>query len=214
MSSCRIIIADDHSIVREGLKGLIENEPGLKIVGEAGNGIELIARLKSIKCDLIIIDIAMPEMDGLAAIKEIRRKYPRLKILVLSMFVDYEHFEHARVLGASGYLAKDEAGDELLSAIKMILSGKRYVSPSVTTLLAERQLRSIEDSEYPSIEILTKRERQILKLIASGMANKNTASELKISIHTVENHRAHLSEKLGLKNTASLVRYAIAKGLA
>lgn len=213
MNHCRIVVADDHSIVREGLKGLIHQEPQLKVVGEAKNGKELLALLNALKCDLVVMDIAMPEMDGLSALKEIKRSYPGLKILIFSMLKDYEHFEHARAHGALGYLAKDDAGEELVKAIKTVLQGKNYVSPSVTTLLAGRQLRSIENGKSPSLEILTKRERQVLELIAKGMANKNIAAALKISIHTVENHRAHLSDKLGLKNTAALVKYAMAKGL-
>jgi DNA-binding NarL/FixJ family response regulator len=165
MNTTRIIIADDHSVVREGLKVLIKKNPRLNIVGEAGNGIELLAQLKSKPCDVAIVDIAMPEMDGLAALKEIRRVYPGVKVLMLSMLKDYEHFRTARVNGAAGYIAKDDAGDELIAAI-------------------------------------------------DSVANKNIASKLKISIHTVENHRAHLSDKLGLNNTASLVKYAIEKGIA
>ena len=214
MDIIKIIIADDHNVVREGLKVLIKKDPQLRVVGEAGNGEELLVILKSVPCDLIIVDIAMPEMDGLSALKEIKRLYPRLKVLMLSMLKDYEHFKNARIHGASGYLAKDDAGDELITAIKSVLKGKNYVSSSVTTLLAERQIRSLENGEYPSLEILTKRERQVLRLIAKGLANKNIAAKLKISVHTVENHRAHLSDKLGLNNTASLVKYAIAKGLA
>lgn len=213
MNGCRIIIADDHSIVREGLKGVIQQEPPLKVVGEAANGKELLALLGTLKCDLVVMDIAMPEMDGLTALKEIKRRHPGVKVIIFSMLKDYEHFEHARAHGASGYLAKDDAGDELVRAIKTVLQGKNYVSPSVTTLLAGRQLRAMENGESPSIEILTKREKQVLELVAKGLANKNIAAELKISIHTVENHRAHLSDKLGLKNTAALVKYAMAKGL-
>jgi len=213
MNRCRVVIADDHSVVREGLKVLINKDPCLKVVGEADNGEKLLALLNSKKCDLAIVDIAMPEMDGLTALKEIKRKYPKLKVLVLSMLKDYEHFKRAKAYGASGYLAKDEAGGELITAINTVQKGNNYVSPSVTTLLAERQMRYMENGEAPSFEILTKREKQVLKLVAKGDPNKKIASDLKISIHTVENHRAHLSDKLGLKNTASLVKYAISKGL-
>jgi DNA-binding NarL/FixJ family response regulator len=213
MNTSRIIIADDHNVVREGLKALIKKDPLLRVVGEAGNGNELLAQLKSTPCDLVVIDIAMPEMDGLSALKGIKRNYPNLKVLMFSMLKDYEHYKNARLHGASGYLAKDDTGDELITAINSVLKGNNYVSSSVTTLLAERQMRSLEYGEYPSLEILTKREKQVLELIAKGKANKNIAAKLKISIHTVENHRAHLSEKLGLNNTASLVKYALAKGL-
>jgi two-component system, NarL family, response regulator NreC len=213
MMECRIIIADDHSILREGLKSLLCKEAGIKIVGEARNGKELLAVLESVPCDLAVVDIAMPVMDGLTALREIKRRYPKIKVLILSMLSDYAHFSQAKALGASGYLAKDDAGDEIRRAIDVIMRGRMYVSPSVTTLLAERQVQLMENGKSPSLEILTKRERQVLAMIAGGITNKNIAIELKISIHTVENHRAHLSDKLGLKNTAALVRYAIEKGI-
>jgi len=213
MKECRIILADDHGIFREGLKSLLLKDSGLKVVGEVKNGIELLAMLKSIECDLAVVDIAMPEMDGLTALKEIKRKYPKLKVLILSMLNDYAHFGQAKALGASGYLAKDDAGDEFIRAIEKIQKGKMYVSPSVSTLLVERQVQLMENGKSPSIEILTKREKQVLGLIAKGSTNKNIAAKLNISIHTVENHRAHLSEKLGIKNAATLVKYAIEKGL-
>lgn len=213
MNECRIVLADDHSIFREGLKSLLRKAAWVKIVGEAKNGKELLAVLKSVDCDLAVVDISMPEMDGLTALKELRLRYPGVKVLMLSMLNDYAHFAQAKALGASGYLAKDDAGDELIPAIEKILKGKMYVSPSVTTLLAERQVHIMEDGKTPSLEILTKREKQVLGLIAKGSTNKKIAVELQISIHTVENHRAHLSEKLGFQNAASLVRYAIEKGL-
>ena len=210
---CTIILAEDHDIFREGVKSLLRKDPGLKVVAEVRNGKELLAKLKSLPCDLAIVDVAMPEMDGLTALKEIRCRYPKLKVLILSMLNDHAHFWQAKTLGASGYLAKDDAGDELLRAIDKILQGKTYVSPSVTTLLVENQGHLMENGKPSSIEVLTRREKQVLILIAKGTTNKAIAAELEISIHTVENHRAHLSEKLGLKNTASLVKYAIEKGL-
>ena len=145
MSKCRIIIADDSSIFRECLKSLLRKDPENEIVGEASTGIELLALLKSVECNLALIDIAMPDMDGFTALKEIKREYPQLKVLTLSMLNDYSHFAQARALGASGYLVKDEAGDEIVGAIKKILGGKMFVSPSVKTLLAERHAWRSED---------------------------------------------------------------------
>ncbi|MBF0408082.1 MAG: response regulator transcription factor [Candidatus Riflebacteria bacterium] len=210
---CKIVLADDHRIFREGLKSLLQTDPGLNVVGEAQSGIELLKLLKSVECDLAVVDIAMPEMDGLTALKEIKCRYPQIKVLILSMLNDYSHFLQAKTLGASGYLAKEDAGDDFIRAIDKIQKGKMYVSPSVMTLLAERQVHIMESEGTPSLEILTKREKQILGLITKGLSNKNIAAELTISIHTVENHRAHLLEKLNIKNTASLVKYAIGKGL-
>lgn len=213
MVRSKIIIADDHTFVRVGLKELINKDPLLNVVAEAKNGQELLDILPSVKCDLIVVDISMPLMDGITAIKRIHQEYPGIKILILSMLKDYPHFHEVMVHGASGYLVKDDAADQLVTAIKTILKGKKYVSPSATTVLVDRQLRSLDEGEVPSLEILTKREQQILTMVAKGMANKSIAAKLKISIRTVEHHRANLTDKLGLKNTASLVQYALAKGL-
>lgn len=213
MKECRIILADDHSLFREGIKCVIGKYPEWKVVGEARNGLELLELLKKSRCDLVVLDIAMPEMDGLTALRKISTSFPQIKVLVLSMLNDYTHFEKAKNLGAAGYLSKDDAGDELARAIEKILNGKMYISPSVNDLLVKRQLINIDNSTEHSIEILTRREKQILTMIASGMKNKEIAADLKISIHTVENHRAHLSEKLGSKNVTYLIQFAIEKGL-
>lgn len=213
MKECKIILVDDHSLLREGLKAVIEKYPEWKIVGEADNGVDLLAMLKKVSCDLVVLDIAMPEMDGLTALKDITSRFPHVKVLMLSMLNDFTHFEKAKNLGAAGFMSKEDAGDELCRAIQKILSGKIYVSPSVSNLLAERQLNNMDSVNLQSIEVLTKREKQILAMIARGMTNKEVANDLEISIHTVENHRANLSEKLGSKNVASLVQFAIQKGL-
>src|SRR3989338_883402 len=209
----KIFLADDHAIFRAGLKGLIEKDSQLKVVGEAPNGEELLLKLKSTKCDAIVLDLSMPAMDGLAAMKLIREKFPKVKILILTMQKDPEHFEHAMAAGAAGYLLKDDAPDKLIFAIKLVLKGKRYISPFVSTLTTDRFLRSVDDTEAPSLELLTKREKEILKFVSNSFSNKNIASRLKISVRTVETHRANLSNKLGIKSTAGLVKYAMAKGL-
>ena len=213
MAEYKIILADDHEILRAGLKSLITQESFLKVVGEAGDGEELLNQLKDKKCDLIVMDLSMPHMDGLAAIKDIRQKFPKIRILVLTMQKDHEHFKYAMGYGASGYLLKDDAYEQLVLAIKMILKGKKFISPSVAALETERFVRSLEETDVPSLEILSKRETEILKLVAGGLANKTIALKLKISIRTVETHRANLTNKLGIKNTANLVKYAFSKGL-
>ena len=213
MAEHKIILADDHEILRAGLKSLINKEPFFRVVGEAGDGEELLSQLKSVKCDLIVMDLSMPRVDGLAAIKEIRQKFPKIKILVLTMQKDHEHFKYAMTYGANGYLLKDDAYEQLVLAIKMILKGKKFVAPSVATLEAERFIRSLDETDMPSMEILSKREKEILKFVAGGFPNKSIASKLKISIRTVETHRANLTNKLGIKNTAGLVKYAFSKGL-
>lgn len=213
MTKSKIILTDDHAVVREGLKNLIQKDPSLTVIAEAQDGQELMDLLQSLKCDLIIMDISMPNKDGVTALKEIRRKYPKAKVLILSMLKDFQHFEEVMRHGASGYMVKDDAPDQLLLAIKTIIRGNKFVSPSVSKVLVDRQLRSVDDGEVPSLEILTKREQQVLIMIAKGLANKNIAAKLKLSIRTVEHHRANLTDKLGLKTPAALVKYAIDKGI-
>ncbi len=213
MGKYKIMLADDHEMFREGLKGLLERESDCKVVGEAQDGAELIQELQKISCDVVVLDISMPNVDGMTAMKTIGERYPHVKILVLTMQKDQEYFRHAMSYGALGYLLKDDAFDQLAIAIKTIMKGKSFVSRSVSALLTDRYIRSLEDDGDPSSDILTKREKQVLKLVAMGLANKNIAIRLKISIRTVETHRIHLTNKLGIKTTAGLVRFAISKGL-
>lgn len=212
MAKSKVIVADDHTFVRVGLKELINKDADLTVVAEAKNGKELLDILSGRKCDMVVMDISMPEMDGVAAIKEIQIKYPKLKILILSMIKDYSHFHEVMAHGASGYMVKDDAPEQLVLAIKMILRGKKYISPSVSTMLVDRQLRSLDEA-VPSLEILTKREQQILSMIVKSMSNKAIALKLKLSVRTVEHHRVNLTDKLGIKDAASLVKYAQAKGI-
>lgn len=213
MSNIRIIIADDHDIVRAGTKNIIELDNGCTVVAEASDGEELLQLLHTTPCDLILLDLSMPKMDGLKALEEIHVAYPDLKVLILSMLKDNEHFKRALSRGASGYILKEEACQHLVGGIKAVMAGKKYVSPNVSILLTDRFLRSMDEVDDPCEEILTRRELQVLKLVAQGMANKNIADKLKISIRTVENHRFNLTDKLGIKSTAGLVKYAISKGL-
>lgn len=213
MSKYKVILADDHDLVRAGLKSLIEKEDTFEIVGEADDGEKLLDLLKTIKCDLVVTDISMPHMDGLTAVKVIKKKYPKIKILILSMLKDYEHFKQAIANGASGYLLKEDASYQLTLAMSTVLQGKEYFSPNVSKVLTDRLIRSVDEEDMPSLEILTKKETEVLKLVTQGLANKNIAQKLKISIRTVETHRSNLTNKLGIKSTAGLVKYAISKGL-
>lgn len=213
MNDCRIILADDHEILREGLRSLIQKEKGFRVVGEAPDGACLLDLLKKTRCDVVILDLAMPNMDGMIATKHIRECYPAVKILILTMLKDHEHFKRAMANGAQGYLIKDEAFDQLIIAVKSVMKGKQFVSPSVASLLTDRYVRSPEEADSPSLDILTRREIQILKSIAGGAPNKNIAVELGLSVRTVETHRSNLTNKLGIKTTAGLVKFAISKGL-
>ena len=209
----KIAIADDHHIFRAGLKSLIDKDPLFKVVVEASDGEQLLEKIKHQKCDLALLDISMPNKDGISTLQEIKTKYPKLKVMVLTMQKDQEHFKRAMEKGAQGYLLKDDAFDQLILGIKVILKGKQFISPAIGSLIAERYVRSLDTAEVSSLHLLTKRELQILKMIASGQANKNIAARLRLSTRTVETHRANLSKKLGIRNTAGLVKYAISKGL-
>lgn len=213
MGEYKVVLTDDHAIFRAGLKSLIDKDPSFKVVGEASNGEALMELLKKVKCDVVILDLSMPLMDGIASLKEIRKVNKNIKTLVLTMQKDHEHFKHAMKNGACGYMLKDDAYEELLMALKLIVRGKKFISPSVNTLVTERFVRSLEEDDTPSLEILTPKELGVLKLIAQGLANKAIARKLKVSVRTVETHRLHLSDKLGIKNTAGLVKLAISKGL-
>jgi DNA-binding NarL/FixJ family response regulator len=213
MESYRIVVADDHSLFRQGLKGLLGTKPGLEVVGEAGDGLELLRLLKNEASDahLVILDISMPNLRGLEAIPEIKACCPNMKILIVTMHADKEYLFQTLAAGAHGYFLKKDADKELFSAIGTIRSGKIYVSPHLADDLAEFWANGRTGSGGTA---LSNRERQVLKLIAEGKSNKDMARVLFISVHTVERHRANLMRKLSLKKTADLVKYAIRKGLA
>ena len=213
MAGVRIILADDHEILRAGLKSLLDREPDFKVVAQARDGQELLDKLTSSKADCVVMDLSMPNLDGLATLKEIRKDFPKIKCLVLTMQKDQEHFKRAMANGASGYVLKDNAFDLLVMAIKMVMKGKTFISPAISDLIAEQYVHSVQEGDVPSLEILTQREKEILSLVARGDANKNIATRLKISVRTVETHRNRLIHKLGFKTTAALVKYAMDKGL-
>ncbi|MEW5895557.1 MAG: response regulator transcription factor [Candidatus Omnitrophota bacterium] len=210
--SIKIILADDHLMFRAGLKTLIERSDRFLVVDEASNGEELLAKLKGGRCDLVVMDLSMPKMGGLEALSKIAAKYPRIRVLVLTMQKDTHYFHRTMSTGACGYVLKDDAFEQLVEAIDIILTGKEFVSPSIRSLLDEQSGETVkEEKVLPPVDLLTKRERQVLKLIASGDANKNIAKQLGISIRTVEVHRSNLIRKLGIKTTAGLVKYSMAE---
>ena len=211
MGNCRVVVADDHALFRQGLKNLIDGVDDLAVVGEAGDGLELLKLLKSIKPapHLVILDISMPNLRGIEAISEIRVIHPEVKILIVTMHKDKEYLYQALAAGADGYFLKKDADTELFAAIEKIRKGRIYVSSHLSEKLEdgwERMRRGLGKS------VLTNRETEVLKLIAEGKANKEIADALFISVHTVERHRANIMAKLDLKKTADLVRYAIQKG--
>ncbi len=213
MSSYRIVLADDHIILRQGIKKIIEESGDLRVVGESGDGLDLMNLLKKKSADMVILDISMPNLRGIEATREIKKTYPLVKILILTMHKKTEYAYYALSAGADGYLLKEDTEAELFSAIDMIRAGKTYVSSSLAADLTDDLVqlhRSREKKTSP--ELLTSRERQVLKLVAEGKSSKEIGYLLCISVYTVNNHRANIIRKLDLKRTADLVRYAIERG--
>ena len=209
-----IVIAEDHTILREGLKSLLSSHPDLKVVAEAEDGLEAIRCAQNHSPDLVLMDLSMPRMTGLDAIKEIKRATPQTKIVVLTVHKTEEYILATLRAGANGYVLKEAHSNELLTAIRHVLNGHQYLSPSISGTVIDRLL----DGEKPSVirpawETLSQRERQILKLVAEGYRNKEIADLLCISIKTVEKHRSNLMEKLDLHDVASLTALAAEKGL-
>jgi len=211
MRTYRIVVADDHALFRQGLKGILEGAADLEVVGEAGDGLKLLNLLNANQLDphLVILDISMPNLRGIEAIREIKTIHPNVKILIVTMHKDKEYLLQSLAAGADGYFLKKDADTELFAAIEKIRNGKNYVSPHLSEELANDWEQIRVGFTKP---LLTKREREVLKLIAEGKSNKDIADLLFISVHTVERHRANMMEKLKLKKTADLVKYAIQKG--
>ena len=210
----RIVIAEDHTILREGLRSLLSSSPNFEIIGEAGDGREAIRQVKKFKPELILTDLSMPRMNGMEAIKEIKRESPATKILVLTVHRAEEYILATFRAGADGYLLKDSTHSELLMAVKKVLSGAHYISPEISEKVIEGYIEGKKSlKSRTSWETLTQREREILKLIAEGYRNKEIAGDLCISVKTVEKHRANLMEKLDLHSIQALTTFAIEKGL-
>jgi two-component system response regulator NreC len=210
----RIVIAEDHTILREGLRALISSQEDLEVVGEAGDGREAVRQVEDLTPDLILMDLSMPKMNGIEAIREIRRRIPDTRILALTVHKTEEFILEVLQAGADGYIPKDASSNELMMAIRSVLMGKRYLCPSVSRVVIEGYLESRRTPESSTPwDTLTKREREILKLIAEGHKNKEIADYLCISVKTVEKHRANLMKKLDLHSAAALTAYAMERGL-
>jgi two-component system response regulator NreC len=210
----RIVIAEDHTILRDGLRSLLSSSSDFEVVGEAEDGREAIRCVEKLKPDLILTDLSMPRMNGMEAIREIKKQSPKTKILVLTVHKTEEYILATLKAGADGYLLKDSTHTELMMAVKNVISGKHYISPGVSEKVIEGYLEGKKTLKRKSSwETLTQREREILKLIAEGYKNKEIGDYLCISPKTVEKHRANLMEKLNLHNVQALTAFAIEKGL-
>ena len=210
----RILLADDHGIVRRGLKSLLESQPGLSVIGEAADGLEALRLCGELSPDLLIIDISMPLMNGIEVASRAQKLEPAPGVIILSMHADESYIMRALAAGARGYLVKDATDEDLIPAVRAVAAGKPFFSPTVAAVLMEdyvRQLRARGLSD--SYELLTDREREILQLLAEGRSNKEVAALLDVGLSTVETHRANLMQKLNLHNTAEIVLYAVRKGI-
>ena len=210
----RILLADDHAIVRRGLRSLLESEPGLEVVGEAADGQEAVRLATELHPDLVVLDIAMPLLNGIDVAARLKQFERPPKVVVLSMHTDESYILRALASGAQAYLLKDATDEDLLPAVRTVASGKPYFSAAVSAVLMEDYIRNLKvRGETDTFHILTAREREVLQLLAEGRSNKEVASLLDLAASTVETHRANLMQKLGLHNTAEIVLYAVRKGM-
>lgn len=203
----RIALADDHHVVRQGIRALLEGVKDFRVVGEAADGKEMVELVMRERPDLALVDVAMPQLNGIEACRRIVRDLPAVKVLVLSMYTAEEYVREALAAGASGYLVKDSAADELVEAIRVVARGERFLSPAVAHIAAKGGVAATP------LDRLTTREREVLQLIAEGNSNKAIAARLTLSVKTIEAHRTNLMAKLDIHDTASLTRFAIARGL-
>jgi DNA-binding NarL/FixJ family response regulator len=209
MKPCRIVLADDHVLLRQGLRRILDSGPGLQVVGEAGDGEELLRLLEHAEAGLVVLDLSMPGLGGIETLREIKKRYPEMKVLVLTMHRDNAYLCQALSAGADGYLLKEDADSELFSAIRKIEDGRAYISSILQEDLAEQWAGPSRPERGP--RSLTRREKEILKMIADGKSSREIAEMLQLSPRTVERHRANIMRKLQLKRVADVVRYVLSK---
>jgi DNA-binding NarL/FixJ family response regulator len=208
------LLADDHGIVRRGLRSLLESQPGITVVGEAADGFEVLRLCTETSPDILILDVAMPKMNGLEVAARVQKLDRPPRVIVLSMHADESYIIRALAAGARGYLLKDATDEDLLPAIRAITAGKPFFSPAVASVLMEDYVRQLQARGLAdSYHLLTDREREVLQLLAEGRSNKEVATLLDLGVSTVETHRANLMQKLNLHNTAEIVLYAVRKGI-
>jgi two-component system, NarL family, response regulator NreC len=214
MKKLRILLADDHVVMRTGLRALLERQPNLEVVGESENGRDTLNLVASAKPDVVVMDVGMPVLNGIEATRMIVAEHPDVAVVILSMHADESYVMRALKAGARGYLLKDSAPADLLGAILSVSQNKSFFSPKVSKILAEDYVRILKQKGgVDSYDLLTGREREILQLLVEGKANKEVATTLNISPYTVETHRKHILEKLNLHSPAELILYAVRKGI-
>ncbi len=208
-----VVLADDHVLIRHGIKNIINQNEQYRVVGEVSDGEEVLRLLKKELADLVIMDITMPKMNGLEAAEIVKRRYPRTKVLMLTMHKTKEHFSQAMSAGADGYLIKDDSDKELIEAIETIRKGKTYLSPFFAEGFTEDVIQAYRTDEGSLIKKISKREKEVLQLVVDGHTSKSIAEKLNLSPRTVDSHRSNLLKKFDLKKSVDLVNYAIRCGL-
>ena len=207
----RVLLADDHKILRQGLRTLLEREKDIQIVGEADNGRSSVKLSGELAPDVVVMDVAMPDLNGIDATRRITEAEPRTRVLALSMHSDGRYVKGMLQAGARGYILKDCAAEELTHAIRTVMAGQVYVSPGVTGAIVNDYVRQLSAADGPAT--LTPREREVLQLLAEGGSTANIAAGLHLSVKTIETHRKHIMDKLGLRSIAELTKYAIREGI-
>ncbi|MNK97593.1 Oxygen regulatory protein NreC [compost metagenome] len=213
MRNIRVLICDDHPLLRSGLRLVLEAEPALEVVGEAGDGVEVLSQVAALEPDLVLMDISLPKINGLKATASIFKQFPEVKVLLLSMHESKEYVTEALKAGASGYVPKKAVDSELITAIHRIHEGHLFIHPSLHYDEADEATAIAIHKARRTKAVLSPREQDLLKLVAEGYSNAEIAQRLQIHLHTVENHRANMMRKLGFQRRADIVRYAIASGL-
>jgi two-component system, NarL family, response regulator NreC len=210
----RILLADDHGIVRRGMRALLDTEPGVEVVGEASNGREALKLIETLRPDMAILDVAMPMLNGIEVAAQAMKLDPELKVIMLSMYADEAYVVRALTAGARGYLLKEATEDDLLPAVRAVGAGRSFFSPAISSILLADYVRHLKQRGLEdSYDVLSDREKEVLQLLAEGKTNKEAAAVLNLSLSTVETHRLKLMQKLGLHNTAEIVLYAVRKGI-
>jgi DNA-binding NarL/FixJ family response regulator len=214
MRKIRVLLADDHTLIRAGLRMVVESQPDLTVVGEADNGREAVAMAETLKPDVVVMDIGMPGLNGIEASRQIREKMPDTQVVMLSMHSDEGYVLRALKAGAKAYLLKDSAEADLARAIQAAAEGRSFFSPAVGKVLLEDYMRKLQRTgAEDSYELLSPREREILQLVAEGKSSKEIAGLLELSAYTVETHRARIMQKLNLRGVPELILYAVRKGI-
>jgi len=214
MRTIRILLADDHQLIRTGLRLVIEQQKDLSVVGEAGDGREAVSLANSLRPDVVVMDISMPSLNGIEAAHQIKQSHPEIAVIVLSMHPDESYVLRALKAGVKGYLLKDSAESDLIAAVRAVARGKSFFSPGVSRVLLDDYMRKLKRSgAEDAYDLLTPREREILQLVAEGKSNKEVANLLNLSVYTVETHRSNIMQKLNLKGVPELMLYAVRKGI-